>query len=165
MPAKKKNGEIRLCVDFRNLNKLSLKDNYPLPKMDQLLQRVIGYDMISMLNDFCGYNHILFSQEDREKKTFTTPWGTFLYAKINFVLINAGATFHRTIDLAFVGKVNKIKVIYLDDLRVFLETDAKHIKHLRKVFQRCIKFGISLNPKKSLFAMREGKLFGNIISK
>jgi len=78
VPVRNKNGEIRLCVDFRNLNKASLKDNYPLPKMDQLLQRVSGGNRISMLDGFSGYNKIMVSLEDREKTTFTTPWGTFM---------------------------------------------------------------------------------------
>lgn len=77
---RKNNGEIRLCVDFRNLNKSSLKDSYPLPKMDQLLQKVSGSQRISMLDGFSGYNQIIFSQEDRETIAFTTPWGTFMYA-------------------------------------------------------------------------------------
>lgn len=98
---RKKNGEIRPCVEFRNLKKLSLKDNYPLPKMDQLLKRVLGSNMISMLDGFSGYNQILVSQEDKEKTTF-------MNAKIPFGLINVGATFQREMDLAFVGKINKL---------------------------------------------------------
>ena len=67
LPIRKKICDIRLCVNFRNLSKLSLKDNYPLPKMDQLLQRVLGSNKISMLDGFSGYNQILVSPEDRQK--------------------------------------------------------------------------------------------------
>jgi hypothetical protein len=90
---RKKNGEIRLCVDFRNLNRSSKKDNYPLPNMEHMLQRVTGASRISMIDGFSGHNHISLMTEDREKKTFTTPWGTFMYAKIPFGLMNAGETF------------------------------------------------------------------------
>lgn len=68
-------------------------------------------------------------------------------------------------DLAFVGKTNKFVVIYLDDLTIFSNSNEKHLKHLRKVFDKCKKFGISLNPKKSLFVVQEGKLLGHIIYK
>jgi hypothetical protein len=86
----KKNGEIRLCVDFRNLNKSSLKDNYPLPKMDYVLEKVVGVNRMSMIDGFSGYNQIPVSDLDKEKTTFTTPWGTFMYDKMLFRLMNAG---------------------------------------------------------------------------
>ena len=84
VPVWKKNGEIRLCMDFRNLNKVSLKDNYPLPKMDQILQRVVGSETISTMDGFFGYNKVKMFPEDQEKTAFTTPWGTFMYAKMPF---------------------------------------------------------------------------------
>jgi hypothetical protein len=84
VPVRKKNGEIQLCVDFRNLNKSSRKDNYPLPKMEHILQRVTGASRMSMIDGFSGYNQVFFLPEDREKTTFTTPWGTFMCAKMSF---------------------------------------------------------------------------------
>jgi len=80
-------------VDFRNLNKASLKDNYPLSKMDQLLQMVSGAQRLSMLDSFSGYDQVNVDIVNREKTTFTTPWGTFMYARMPFVLTNVGATF------------------------------------------------------------------------
>jgi ribonuclease HI len=93
VPVRKKSGEIRLCVDFRNLNRSSRKDNYPLPNMEHILQRVTGTSRISMIDGFFGYNQISVMPEDREKTTFTTPWGTFMYAKMPFGLMNAGQRF------------------------------------------------------------------------
>jgi hypothetical protein len=81
--ARKKNGKIHICIDFRNLNIACTKDNYPLPKMETLLQRVTGSGMISMLDGFLGYNQIRLKEEDRHKTTFTTPWGTFEYLRIS----------------------------------------------------------------------------------
>ena len=72
---------------------MSLKDNYPLPKMDHILQRVVGSQRMSMLDDFSGYNQVALHPDDQEKTTFTTHWGTFMYAKMPFGLINVGATF------------------------------------------------------------------------
>jgi len=90
VPIHKKTGEIRLCIDFRNLNKVSLKDNYSLRKMDHILQ--FGASRMSLLDGYFGYNKILVHEDDRDKTTFTTPWGTFHYAKMPFWLKNAGET-------------------------------------------------------------------------
>ena len=90
---RKKNVEIRICIEFWNLNRVLLKDHYPLPKMDHILQRVVGSQMISTLDSFSGYNQILVHPEDQEKTTFTTPWGMFMYAKMSFRIMNAGTNF------------------------------------------------------------------------
>jgi hypothetical protein len=103
--------------------------------------------------------------DDREKTTFTTPWGNLMYDKIPFGLINVGATFQRAMDIAFVGEKDRFIVIYLDDMAIFSMKNEYHIEHLRKTFGKCRKFGLSLNPKKSYFSMTEGKLLGHIVSK
>ena len=117
--ARKKNGKIRICIDFRNLNIACTKDHYPLPKMETLLQRVTRSGMISMLNSFSGYNQIRLKAEDRHKTTFTTPWGTSEYLRMPFGLSNVGATFQRAMDYAFRGLIGKLIEIYQDDLTVF----------------------------------------------
>jgi hypothetical protein len=160
---RKKSGQIRLCVDFKNLNRNSKKENYPLPKMEHILHRVTGASRISMIDGFFGYNQISILPEDREKTTFTTPWGTFMYAKMPFGLMNTGATFQRAMDISFIGERDKFVVIYLDDIIVFSKSNKEHIQHLRKVFSKCKRFGLSLNPKNSLFSMKEGKLLGHIV--
>ena len=93
VPVRKKNGDIRLCVDFRNLNKVSDKDNYPIPPMEKILQQVSGSEMFSLLDGFSGYNQVLVSNADQLKTTFRTPWGTYAYRKMPFGLINYEATF------------------------------------------------------------------------
>ena len=79
--------------------------------------------------------------------------------------MNVGATFQRAMDIAFSKEKDKFVVIYLDDITVFSKTDEKHLQHLERIFHKCLKFGFSLNPKKSHFAFEEGKLLGHIISK
>jgi len=88
-----------------------------------------------------------------------------MYAKILFGLMNAGATFQRSMDIAFADENDKFIAIYLDDITVSSNFDFDHLKHLRQVFEKCRRYGISLNPKKSHFSMEEGKLLGHIISK
>ena len=160
VPVRKKSGEIRLCVDFTNLNRSSKKDNYPLPKMEHMLQRVTGTSRISMIDGFSSYNHISVLLEDREKTTFTTPWGTFMYAKIPFGLMNAGLTFQRAMDIAFIGERDKFLFMYMNDIIVFSKSDKEHYDKLRRVFLKCRNFGLSLNPKKSMFGMKEGNILG-----
>ena len=162
VPVRKKSGEIRLCVDFRNLNRASDKDNYPVPPMEQLLQMVSGSELFSLLDGFSGYNQVLVAEEDRLKTTFRTKWGTFAYRRMPFGLINAGATFQRAMDIAFHRLIGRSVVVYLDDITIF---SKRRGEHARKIFERCQKYGISLNPKKCVFAVTEGKLLGHIVSK
>lgn len=90
---RKNTGEIRLWIYFRKLNNVSVKDNYPLPKMDHILQRVVGESQMSFLDGYSGYNQILVHEKDQDKTTFTTPWGTLKYGKMPFGIKNAGTTF------------------------------------------------------------------------
>jgi mRNA-degrading endonuclease RelE of RelBE toxin-antitoxin system len=161
---RKKSGDIRLCVDFQDLNQLSLKDNYPLPNMEHLLQRVIGAGMMSMLDGFSGYNQVLLKREHQLKMTFTTPWGAFMYLRMPFDLMNVGKTFQRAMEFAFRDLIQKIIEIYQDDLTVMSNERRDHFSHLIIVFERCRKYGISLNPKKSVFEIDKGKLLGHISS-
>jgi hypothetical protein len=117
-----------------------------------------------MIDGFFGYNQISVMPEDREKIAFTTPWGTFMYARMPLGLMNVGATFQRAMDIMFIGEKDQFVVIYLDDITVFSRTNKEHCCHLRKVFMKCRRYGLSLNPKKSLFSMKEGKLLGHIVS-
>jgi hypothetical protein len=131
---RKKSGEIRLCVDFQNLNRVSLKDNYPLPKMDYILQKVVGSQKMSMLDNFSGYNQIMVHPNDQEKTTFRTPWGTFMYEKMHFGIMNDGVTFQRDMDIAFFDEKDKFIMIYLDNITVFSDFDDEHLEHERNVF-------------------------------
>ena len=106
VPVRKKNGEIRLCVYFKNINQVSLKDNYPLQKMDRITQKVVGSERISTMDGFSNYNQIKVLPEYQENIAFTTPWGTFMYFKMPFGLMNAGTTFQRAMDTAFAKRRN-----------------------------------------------------------
>jgi len=98
---RKNYGEIRLCVDFRNLDHASNKDSYPVPPMEKILQMVLGYKLFSLVDGFLGYNQVLVAEQYRLKTTFCTKWGTFIYWRIPFGVINDGATFQREMDIAF----------------------------------------------------------------
>ena len=119
---------------------------------------------MSFLDGFSGYNQVAVHPYDQEKTTFTTPWGTFMYSKMPFGLMNARATLQRAMYIAFVGEKDKFVLIYLDDITVYSSSHQDHVQHLKKVFLKCRRFGISVNPKKSQFALEEGKLLGHIVS-
>jgi hypothetical protein len=165
VPVRKKSGEIRLCADFRNLYRVSDKDNYHVPPMEQILQHVSGSESLSLLDGFSGYNQVLMSPLDQLKTTYCNPWDTYAYRKMSFGLINASATFQRAMDIAFCGLINQSIVVYLDDFIVFSKNKKDHLSHRRAILERCRKFGISLNPKKSVFAVDQGKMLGFIVSK
>ena len=99
--------------------------------MDHILQRVVGSSRISLLDGFSRYNQILVQEEDQAKTTFTTPWGTFMYVKMPFNLINEGETFQMAMEIAFSKERHEFLVIYLDDITVFSKTDNEHLDHLR----------------------------------
>ena len=99
--------------------------------MDHILQRVVGSTRISLLDGFSGYNQILVHIDDQAKTTFTTPWGTFMYVKMPFGLMNAKATFQRAMDIAFAKEIHDFLVIYLDDITIFSKSDCQHLDHLR----------------------------------
>jgi hypothetical protein len=132
--------------------------------MDYILQKVVGSQRISMLDSFSGHNQIMVHPDDKEKTVFTTPWGMFMYDKMPFGLMNVGATFQREMGITFTDKKDRFIVIYLDDIKVYSTSDKQHLENLKRVFQKCRKFGISLNPKKYHFAVEEGKLLGHIVS-
>lgn len=87
--------------------------------MDSILQNIVGSQRMSMLDGFLGYNQILVHLDDQEKIAFTTPWGIFMYAKMPFGLMNAGATFKRAMDIVFSEEKDKSVVVYLDDITVY----------------------------------------------
>jgi hypothetical protein len=165
VPVRKKNGDIRLCVDFRNLNKASEKYNYPVQPMEQIIQYVSGSERISLLDDFSSYNQFLVSHDDQLKIAFRTKCETYAYRKMSFGLINIGATFQRDMDITFRVLIGDCVVVYLDDVTIFSKYRKDYIAHFRKIFNRYRRYDISLNPQKYVFAINEGIILGFIVSK
>jgi hypothetical protein len=102
-----KNGDIRLCVDFRNLNQISLKDNYPFPNMENMLQRVTGVGMFFVFDGFSGYSHFFVQREDQIMTTFNTLWGTYKHLIIPFSVLKDGSNFQRVVDFSSRDLVRK----------------------------------------------------------
>lgn len=109
---RKRNGDIRLCADFKNLNISSLKDNYGLPNMEAMLQKVTSLKLMSMMDGFLGYNQVAVKESEQYKTAFTTLWGTYVYVRMSFGLTNARATFQRAMDVAFADIIDKFLAMY-----------------------------------------------------
>ena len=93
VPFPKKNGKVRVCVDFQDLNKASPKDDFPLPHLDMLVDSTTGHSMLFFMDEFSKYNQILMALENMEKTSFITEWGTYCYRVMPFGLKNSGATY------------------------------------------------------------------------
>jgi hypothetical protein len=121
---------------------------------------MMGASRMSMIDGFSAYNQVFVLDEDRENTTFTTPWGTFIYSKIPFGLMNAGATFQRAMDIALIGEKDKFVFIYLDDIIVLSQYDKEHYDHRKRVFLKCRIFGLSLNTKKIIIFHERREIIG-----
>src|SRR3954453_15712498 len=160
----KKYGKVRICIDYRDLNKASPKDNFPLPHIDMLVDNTAKFNVFSFMDGFSGYNQIKMSPEDMEKTSFITPWGTFCYKVMPFGLKNAGATYQRAMTTLFHDMMHKEIEVYVDDMIAKSSTEEEHIEYLLKLFQRLRKYQLRLNPNKCTFGVRSGKLLGFIVS-
>jgi hypothetical protein len=143
----KKQGTIRVCIDYRDISKSCPKDKYPMPFIDQIIDNCVRSVIFSFMDGFSGYNQIEIFPIDQYKTTFIFPWGTFTYRKLPFGLKNVGATFQRAMSYTF-HNIKHIAEPYLDDLPAHSLNRSEHIDHLRMIFLRCRFYRIRLNPHK-----------------
>ncbi|KAG8473187.1 hypothetical protein CXB51_035220 [Gossypium anomalum] len=116
-----------MCIDYRDLNKASLKDNFPLPHIDTLVDNTAGYSLFSFMDGFSGYNQIKMHPEDMDKTTFITFWGTFYYKVMPFGLKNAGATYQRAMVTLFHNMMHKEIEVYVDDMIAKSQMEEEHL--------------------------------------
>ena len=161
----KKDGRIRMCVDYRDLNKASPKDDFPLPHIDVLVDNTARSYRYSFKDGYSGYNQIMMDEEDKEKTTFITQWGTYCYRVMPFGLKNAGATYQRAMVALFHDMMHKELEVYVDDMVAKSAEGESHVAVLRRLFERLRKYRLRLNPNKCVFGALSGKLLGFIVSK
>ncbi|GBN48124.1 Transposon Ty3-I Gag-Pol polyprotein, partial [Araneus ventricosus] len=162
---RKKDGSWRFCVDYRKLNTITTKDVYPLPRIDDTLDSLKGAQFFSSMDLRSGYWQIEVDEADREKTAFVTPEGLYEFKVMPFGLCNAPATFERMMDNLLRHLKWTMCLCYLDDIIVFSETFKDHISRLRTVLKCIQEAGLVLNPKKCLFAAREVKILGHLVSR
>lgn len=161
---KKKNGKLRVCVDYKKLNAVTRKDYYPLPFIDEILEEVAGHEWYSFGDGYSGYNQLRIFSEHQHLTTFTTPWGTFAFRVMPFGLCNAPATFQRFMNKIFEPFLGKFVRDFIDDFCVY-GSKIDHFDHLERVLERLESANASLNPEKCIFGCEKGVLLGHIISK
>ncbi|GJS78871.1 reverse transcriptase domain-containing protein [Tanacetum coccineum] len=155
----------RVCIDYRKLNEATRKDHFPLPFMDQMLERLAGNEYYCFLDGFSGYFQIPIDPRDQEKTTFTCPYGTFAYRRMPFGLCNAPGTFQRCMLAIFHDMVEKTMEVFMDDFSVFGNSFENCLSRLEKMLQRCEDTNLCLNWEKSHFMVKEGIVLGHKISK
>ena len=135
----------RMCIDYRKLNDATRKDHFPLPFMDQMLERIAGHAYYCFLDGYSGYNQIHIAPEDQEKTTFTCPYGTFAYRRMPFGLCNAPATFQRCMLAIFHDMVERFIEVFMDDFSVFGSSFDDCLSNLSLVLKRCQETNLVLN--------------------
>ena len=159
----KPNGKLRMCCDFRMLNKQTIKNKFPLPRIDDLLDVLHGKKVFSSLDLQSGYWQIALRPEDMRKTAFNTHFGHFEYKVMCFGLANAPATFQSLMNDIFKDYINKFVVVYLDDILIFSDSPEQHLHHLKLVLQRLREHKLYAQLPKCDFGLSELKFLGHII--
>lgn len=159
---KKKDGSIRFCVDYRKLNAVTVKDSYPLPRIEDILDQLAGNSWFSTLDLKSGYWQVGLHPDDKEKTAFSVGNGLWQFTVMPFGLCNAPATFERLMEKVLREVLFKICYVYLDDVIVFSKTFEEMIKNLGKVFLRFRSANLKINPKKCSLFGRKVKYLGHV---
>nr|GEZ18459.1 reverse transcriptase domain-containing protein [Tanacetum cinerariifolium] len=155
----------RVCIDYHKLNEVTRKDHFPLPFMDQMLERLAGNQYYCFLDGFSCYFQIPIDPKDQEKTIFTCPYETFAYRRMPFGLCNAPGTFQRCMMAIFHDMIEKTMEVFMDDFSVFGNSFQSCLSHLDQMLKRCEDTNLCLNWEKSNFMVKEGIVLGHKISK
>ena len=155
---------MRVCVDFRDLNKANLNDDFPLPHIDMLVDSTTGHSLLSFMDGFFEYNQILMALEDMEKTSFITEWGIYYYRVIPFRMKNAGATYQRAATTISHYMMHHDVEVYVDDMIIKSQDRADHLVALERFFERIRHIILRLNPKKCTFEVTSRKLLGYMVN-
>nr|GEV57199.1 hypothetical protein [Tanacetum cinerariifolium] len=156
---------LHVCIDYCKLNEDTRKDHFPLPFMDQMLERLVRNQYYCFLYGFSRYFQIPIDPKDQEKTTFTCPYETFAYRRMLFGLCNAPGTFQRCMMAIFHDMIKKTMKVFMDDFLVFGNSFQTCLSHLEKMLKRCEDTNLCLNWEKSHFMVKEGIVLGQKISK
>ena len=159
----KPDGSLRFCIDYRKRNALTVKDTYPLPRMDECLDSLGDAVVFSTLDCNSGYWQIPIAEEDRDKTTFTYHAGTYRFVRMPFGLCNAPATFQRTVDILLMKFRWRTCLVYLDDIIIFSKTLDENIQHVDEILIVLCEAGMSLKLRKCHFFVKSVEYLGHVI--
>jgi hypothetical protein len=162
---KKGTKKLRVCIDFRDLNKGTPKDEYPMPIADFLVNVASGHRILSILDGNAGYNQIFMADEDISKTAYICLGFVCLFEWVvmTFGLKNAGATYQRAMNLIFHDLLGIIVEVYIDDIVVKSAGDDSHLANLRLAFEKMRRYKLKMNPLKCAFGVSAGKFLGFIV--
>ncbi|OIR56707.1 MAG: uncharacterized protein A8A55_2544 [Amphiamblys sp. WSBS2006] len=163
--ASKKDGGLRMCIDYRRLNNVTKKESMPIPRIDETIDRLQEAKIFSAIDLKSGYHQIPMAEEDIEKTAFTTRYGLFEYTKMPFGLCNAPATFTRTMNRVLRPFLDRYVVVYLDDILVYSKNKEEHKKHVEEVMATLEKHGLLINEKKCHWNQEEVNFLGYVLGK
>ena len=163
VPVRKKDGSLRFCIDFRKLNSLTVRDAFPLPRIEDCLDILEGTQFVSQLDLTSGFHQIPVKPEDRPKTAFITRFGLLEWVKMPFGLTNSPATFQRAIQLVLRGLNWHTVLAYMDDTMVIGRSFHDHVTNLREVLIRFREYGLKLKSKKCNLFRKETKFLGHIV--
>jgi len=162
---KKKDGKLRLCVDYRELNDMTKKDRYLLPLIGKALDRLQGARFFTKLDIKDAYHNIRIREGDEWKTTFTTKLGTYEYQVMPCGLCNAPAAFQRWINRTLHQFVDICCIVYLDDVLIYSKTKSEHIRDVRAILKAIEKSGMKIQPGKCEFHAAETEYIGFVIGR
>ena len=164
VPVRKPDGSLRLCIDYRNLNKITTPDPFPIPRIDDLIDELNSAKYLTIIDLNKGFLQIPVNENDQPKTAFQTPWGKFEFTRMPFGLMNAPATFQRSMNHVLQG-LEQFSTCYIDDIVVHSSDWGDHIKQVREVLDRLKAFGLTANPKKCVWGVAEIEYLGHRVGK
>uniref|UniRef100_A0A671PMH6 ribonuclease H n=1 Tax=Sinocyclocheilus anshuiensis TaxID=1608454 RepID=A0A671PMH6_9TELE len=161
---KKKDGSLRMCVDYRQLNSKTRKDAFPLPRIEETLDALTGARWFSTMDLASGYNQVPVTEGDKAKTAFCTPFGLFEWNRMPFGLCNAPSTFQRLMERLFGDQRHQSLLLYLDDIVVFSSSVTQHLEWLEVVLSRLQREGLKAKLGKCEFFKEQVTYLGHVVS-
>ena len=160
---KKNDGSIRMCIDYQELNKVTIKNRYPLPRIDDLLDQLQGAQVFSKVDLRSGYHQVRVKEEDIPKIAFSTRYGHYKLIVMSFGLTNVPTVFMDTMNRVFLDYLDQFIVVFIDDILIYSKTPNEHEEHLRKAMERLCRKKLYAKLEKCEFWLDSVSFLGHVI--